>query len=119
MTLGNMRQLGVRGPPAVCAAAIMGGCALSPNDDTYLLHAEPGKYDFLDCPSIAERMTKASDREQQLAGPMTRAREGAGGAMVIAIAYQDEYNAVRTQLRALRKAAEVKKCPQPAPEPSH
>jgi hypothetical protein len=37
--------------------------------------------------------------------------------MVIAIAYQDEYNAVRTQLRALRKAAEVKKCPQPAPEP--
>ena len=46
MTLGNIRQLGVRGLPAVCAAAIIGGCALSPNGDTYSLHAEPEKYDF-------------------------------------------------------------------------
>jgi hypothetical protein len=42
---------------------------------------------------------------------MTRASEAADGAIVNAIAYQDEYNTARGRARALRKAAEVKKCP--------
>jgi hypothetical protein len=50
----------------------MSGCASSPNDDTYSLYAEPGRYDYLDCASIAQRMTMAS--------------EAADGAIVNAIA---------------------------------
>jgi hypothetical protein len=42
---------------------------------------------------------------------MTRASEAADGAIVNAIAYQDEYNTARANLRSLRKAAEMKKCP--------
>jgi hypothetical protein len=113
MTLGNMRELGVQRLVALCAAAIMGGCA---GQDFLSPYAEPGKYDFLDCASIAQRMTRASDRERQLAQLMTRASEAADGAIVNAIAYQDEYNTVRADLRSLRSAAEVKKCPPANPE---
>jgi hypothetical protein len=42
---------------------------------------------------------------------MTRASEAADGALVNAIAYQNEYNTVRANLRSLRAAAEAKKCP--------
>jgi hypothetical protein len=41
---------------------------------------------------------------------MSRANETAGGSFVTAIAYQDEFNTVRADVRALSKAAEAKKC---------
>ena len=111
MTLGNMRQL-TRGLAIACVVAIISGCA---SDDILSPYAEPGRYDFLDCTSIAERITKTSDRERQLAQLMTRASEAADGAIVNAIAYQDEYSAARANLRSLRKDAEVKKCQLPEP----
>ena len=115
MTLGNMRQL-TRGLAIACVVAIISGCA---SDDILSPYAEPGRYDFLDCTSIAERITKASDREKQLALLMTRASEAADGAIVNAIAYQDEYRAARAKFsRSLRIAAEVKKCQLPEPLPT-
>jgi hypothetical protein len=114
MTPGNMRKP-TRGVATACIAAIISGCA---SNDILSPYAEPGRYDFLDCTSIAERITKASDRERQLAQLMTRASEAADGAIVNAIAYQDEYNAARANLRSLRKAAEVKKCQLPEPVPA-
>jgi hypothetical protein len=89
----------------------MSGCASSPDNDILSPYAEPGRYNYLDCPGITERLTKAADRERQLAQLMTRASEAADGALVNAIAYQDEYNTVRANLRSLRAAAEAKKCP--------
>ena len=114
MTLGNMRQL-TRGVATACVVAIISGCA---SDDILSPYAEPGRYDFLDCANITERITKASDREKQLAFLMTRASEAADGAIVNAIAYQDEYNTTRANLRSLRKAAEVKKCQLPETLPT-
>ena len=114
MTLGNMREL-TRGVATACVAAIVSGCA---SNDILSPYAEPGRYDFLDCTSIAERITKASDRERHLAQLMTRASEAADGAIVNAIAYQDEYRAARANLRSLRIAAEVKKCQLPEPLPT-
>jgi hypothetical protein len=110
VTLGNLRAGLTRGVAAACIAAIISGCA---SEDFLSPYAEPGRYDFLDCTSITERITKASDREKQLAQLMTRASEAADGAIVNAIAYQDEYKAARANLRSLRKAAEVKKCQLP------
>jgi hypothetical protein len=107
--LGKMRMRFLCWFAAMCAAAITTGCA-SLEDDTFSPYAEPGKYDFLDCPSIATALAKASGTERQLAQLMTRASEGAGGAMVNAMAYQDRYNTTRAQMRALRKARELKKC---------
>ena len=107
MTLGNMRELGVLGLAAVCVCSITGGCAFAPDTDTFSPYAEPGKYDFLDCPSIANRFKAASARERQLNELMTRASEDAGGAIVNAMVYQDDLNSARATQRSLRKAAEA------------
>jgi hypothetical protein len=71
---------------------------------------EPGKYDFLDCPSIAKQLAATSYEEAKLARLMTRASEAADGAFVNAIVHQDQYNTARARLRELRKVGEVKKC---------
>jgi hypothetical protein len=107
MTLGNMRELGVL---LAFTAAVLGGCSSVSPENT--LYAQPGKYDFLDCPSIAERSKKASERVEKLRFLMSRASEdGPQGAIVNAIAYQDEMNAASADLYMLRKASDAKHCP--------
>jgi len=91
---------------AVCLAVLTSGCSIALDDSIY---AAPGKFDFLDCPSIAERAKKASAREAELT-LMTRAAEGAGGPVVNAIVDQDELNTVRAELAALRKTGDDKHC---------
>jgi hypothetical protein len=61
------------------------GCA---TNEILSPYAAPGKYDFLDCPSITERIKTTSARERQLNELMTRASEAGGGFIVNAIAYQ-------------------------------
>ena len=85
----------------------MSGCAGS---EVLTSYAAPGKYDFLDCPTITERLKTTSARERQLNELMTRASEASGGFIVNAIAYQEELNTARANLRELRKAAEAKHC---------
>jgi hypothetical protein len=109
-------QLGGRRFAVVCAAVLMSGCAQS---DLFSPYAAPGKYDFLDCPSIANQFKAQTAREQQLRELMSRAQESSGGAIVNAVVYQDDFNTVRANIRQLRKAAEAKHCPAdvvPAPQ---
>ena len=90
----------------VCVPILVSGCA----ETDLLSPVAPGKYDFLDCPSITKRLARALYEEANLARLMSRASEGVGGAMVNAMAYQDQYNTARADVRELRKAGEVKKC---------
>jgi hypothetical protein len=113
MTPRNRRTLRIRSFAAGCLAALTGGCASSPDIEVLSPYAAPGKYDFLDCPGIAQRLKTASDRERELVDLMTRAQQGVGGSIVNAIAYQDNLNTARAQSRELRKAAEGKQCPPP------
>jgi hypothetical protein len=116
MAFGNMREFGGRRFAVICAAVLMSGCAQS---DLFSPYAAPGKYDFLDCPSIATQLRGQTVREQQLRELMSRAQESSGGAIVNAVVYQDDFNTVRANLRELRKAAEAKHCPAdavPAPQ---
>jgi hypothetical protein len=113
MTLRHI-LIGVCGFVAVCVAALTSGCASSPDIEALSPYAAPGKYDFLDCPGIAQRLKTTSDRERELVDLMTRAERGVGGGIVNAIAYQDNLNTARAQSRELRKAAEAKQCP-PSP----
>ena len=91
----------------MCVPILVSGCA----ETDLFSPVAPGKYDFLDCASIAKRLAKASYQEAQLAQLMTRASQAADGAVVNAIAYQDRYNMARADVRMLRKAEEDKKCP--------
>ena len=92
---------------AVCLAVLTSGCSIALDDSIY---AASGKFDFLDCPSIAERAKKASAREAELTQLMTRAAEATGGQVVNAVVYQDELNSVRAELVALHKTADDKHC---------
>src|SRR5215475_12448626 len=88
---------------AVCLAVLTSGCSIALDDSIY---AAPGKFDFLDCPSIAERAKKATAREAELTQLMTRAAEATGGQVVNAVVYQDELSSVRAELVALHKTAD-------------
>jgi hypothetical protein len=90
----------------VCVPILVSGCA----ETDLLSPVAPGKYDFLDCPSITKLLARALYEEANLARLMTRASEAADGALVNAIVYQDQYNTARAQARELRKAGGVKKC---------
>jgi hypothetical protein len=107
---------GARRFAVICAAVLISGCAQS---DLFSPYAAPGKYNFLDCPSIANQLRGQTAREQQLRELMSRAQEASGGSIVSAVVYQDDFNTVRANIRELRKAAEAKHCPAdavPAPQ---
>jgi hypothetical protein len=110
MTLGNIRELGARGLAMICVAGIVSACAATPDTDAFSIYAAPGKYDFLDCAGITNRLKAQSAREIQLRELMTRANEAPGGSIVSAAVYQDDFNTVRADIRALHKAAEEKRC---------
>jgi hypothetical protein len=118
MKLGRLRELWARGLAMVLIAGIVSACSgtATLDPDALSIYAAPGKYDFLDCATIATRLAGASARETQLRELMSRANEAAGGSIVNAMVYQDDFNTVRADARALRKAAEAKKCStEPAP----
>jgi hypothetical protein len=106
LTLGKSWHFQLVLVAVICAPILVLGCA----ESDLLSPIEPGKYDFLDCPSIAKRLAATSYEEANLARLMTRASEAVDGAFVNAIAYQDQYNTARARLRELRKAGEAKKC---------
>jgi hypothetical protein len=107
ITLDKSQQRQLAYVAVMCVPILASGCA----ETDLFSPVAPGKYDFLDCPSIAKRLAKASYQEAQLAQLMTRASQAADGAIVNAIAYQDKYNIARAEVRTLRKAEEDKKCP--------
>jgi len=106
MTFGKLWHSQLASVAAICVPILVSGCA----ESDLFSPVEPGKYDFLDCPSIAKQLAATSNEEAKLARLMTRASEAADGAFVNAIVYQDQYNTARARLRALRKAGEAKKC---------
>jgi hypothetical protein len=116
MMLGDMRQRVILGLAIISVVGIVSACTGLPDNDALSIYAAPGKYDFLDCATIATRLAGASARETQLKDLIGRANEAAGGSIVSAFVYQDDYNTVRADIRALHRAADEKKCSaQPAP----
>jgi len=107
-----MREVTLWRVAAACFAVLVSSCAESNLLSPYVT---PGKFDFLDCPSITSRFKEASTREQELAELMRRSNEGTGGFIANAIRYQDEINIARANMRELRKAADAKQCTIEAP----
>jgi hypothetical protein len=91
-------------------ASALGGCSIALDGASGVFSAQPGKYDFLDCPSISGRMKANAAREAELTGLMERARRDAFGPVVNTLVYQDELNQVRADGHALIKAGDEKRC---------
>jgi hypothetical protein len=91
-------------------APALGACSIALDGTSGVFSAQPGKYDFLDCPSIATHSRNNAARETELTGLMERAKRDAFGPVVNTLVYQDELNQVRANQHALMKAADEKRC---------
>jgi len=92
------------------ALPVLGGCSIALDGNSGVFSAQPGKYDYLDCPGISGRSQANTIRETELTGLMERASRDAFGPVVNTLVYQDELNQVRADQHALRKAADDKRC---------
>jgi hypothetical protein len=96
-------------PGVALLAVMLGGCAsaLDTYGDPFV---QPGKFNFLRCQDIAERVATAEKREQELRSLMSRADSGVGGGAVNLFVYKPDLQGVQADLRLLRKTAGEKRC---------
>ncbi len=77
---------------------------------------QPGKYDFLKCPQLAQESLAHSAREKELLSLMERANESAAGPVVNFMVYETDLQQVRGELALLRQTAREKGCDNLVPE---
>ena len=100
----------------LCAA--LGGCAGS-IDSIYStgLWVQPGKYDFIKCPDIAQRLAGAKAQEKNLMNLMARADQEVAGPVVNVMVYQAQLEQARGDIRLLEQTYREKNCHEPPPPP--
>jgi hypothetical protein len=94
---------------AACAGLALAGCS-STFEHSGSLWAQPGKYDFLKCPDLAQRSIAASNREKELLSLMERADQDTVGPLVNAMVYSADLKQTRADLELLRQTAREKSC---------
>jgi hypothetical protein len=87
----------------------LGGCAAV---NGYLgdQNIQPGKFQYLRCNDIAERLKSNENRRIELHALMERAATGTGGTLVNLSVYRPELDQVDAERNMLRRAAGEKKC---------
>jgi hypothetical protein len=100
--------------PAPVAAILLliacGGCSMALDESSGVYAAQPGKYDFLDCPTLLQRRQSTAAREAEITALMERANQGGGGAVVNALVYRDQLNLVRADRQLIQRTADEKRC---------
>jgi hypothetical protein len=71
---------------------------------------QPGKYEFLKCPDLAQRSMVGSAREKQLVSLMERANQETAGPLVNAMVYSADLHQIRADLELLAQTAREKGC---------
>jgi hypothetical protein len=94
---------------AVAATALLGGCAVS-GEHAEDFYVAPGKYIFYDCKQLAGVAAHFEQRNKELKDLMARAKQGAGGELVSAMAYNSDYYSNLGELKDVRREQAEKKC---------
>jgi hypothetical protein len=94
---------------AVAVPVFLAGCAVSGEraEDFYVA---PGKYIFYDCTQLAGAAAHFVQRDKELLNLMARAKQGAGGELVSAMAYNSDYYSNLGELKDVRREQAEKKC---------
>ena len=92
---------------ALTIAALAGGCA---GHEMIESTRRPGKYRFYSCDELTTRGRELVTREREMRTNMDKARQGTGGEIAVALAYQTEYNQTLGDLRELEAQGVEKKC---------
>jgi len=97
----------------LAVAAIVGGCTTNSKSGTTLV--SPGRFILFNCKELAAQQTGLVGRQRQLEELMTKAKQGSGGTIVSAVAYEPEYQNVQGEMKVLRQEAAEKNCNLPDP----
>src|SRR3974377_290312 len=89
--------------------AFLSGCAPTGNS-SLTVFADPGKYQFSSCESLANHRKTWANKEEELRLLMDKAEQSSGGAVVNVIAYKADHSAVNEELRLIDSAARAKNC---------
>ena len=95
-----------------CAALTLGACSSPSVEKVYSTDfwVQPGKYDFLKCPDLAQRSMADSVREKELVSLMERANQEAIGPFINVTVYASDLEQVRADLALLQQTAREKGC---------
>jgi hypothetical protein len=88
---------------------LLAGCAATGNS-SLTVFADPGKYQFSTCESLANYHKTWANKEEELRLLMDKAEQSSGGAVVNVIAYKADYAAANEELRLVDSAARAKNC---------
>jgi hypothetical protein len=101
---------------------LLAGCAVA-GDHAEDFYVAPGKYVFYDCKQLAGVAAHFEQRNKELEDLMARAKKGAGGELVSAMAYNSDYYSNLGELMDVHREQAEKKCdpnmtaaPTPPPE---
>lgn len=87
--------------------AALAGCA---GHDFETTATRPGKFRLYNCAQLDKRGTDLLKRERELDALIQKAKTGPGGDVVVAIAYQNEYNIAKSDLREVELTGAERRC---------
>jgi hypothetical protein len=97
---------------ALLTGASFGGCtATTQNSLTFF--ADPGKYEFSSCHSLAGERKYWQQRQRELKLLMDKAERSAGGGVVNLLAYQSDYIAAGEEVQLVKRAQRQRNCDLP------
>jgi hypothetical protein len=94
---------------AIAVPALLAGCAVS-GEHAEDFYVAPGKYVFYDCKQLAGVAAHLQRRDKELKDLMARAKQGAGGELVSAMAYNSDYYSNLGELKDVRREQADKNC---------
>jgi hypothetical protein len=108
----------LRALAAALACAALAGCAGGVSS-VYSggFWVEPGKYDFIKCPDITQRLVSDSQREARLVSFMERANQDTAGPLINLMVYRTQLEQVRADIDQLQQTAREKRCNNLVPTP--
>ncbi len=93
----------------ICFAAVaFAGCSSSDGPGSFLV--DPARYDLMTCKDLIVQWNGLLAREQELRKLQARASEGTGGAIIGAISYRPDFEAVLADKKNVQREAAEKKC---------
>ena len=92
---------------AVAALVVVAGCA---SHDMVASVSRPGKFRLYNCDQLDKQGAIVLKKERELDALIQKARQGPGGEIAVAIAYQNEHNIALGDLREIDLSAAERNC---------
>jgi hypothetical protein len=95
---------------AVGLCAGLGGCANVGDSMASSAFVDPAKYDQFDCKQLETERKTLATHTAELQGLMAKAETGTGGAVVVELAYRNDYISARAQAKLADEVWRRNKC---------